>query len=77
VLILRLLRHRWSLPLVGEEKDDGCSEGTLSAPLWVALLSVSSRSGSMRNGMICLGSSSPSRSDLTPYISRWVRYMAV
>ena len=59
MLILRLPRHRWSLPLVGEEEDDGCGGGALGAPLWVALLSVPSRSGSVRNGMIYLGSSSP------------------
>jgi hypothetical protein len=59
VLILRLLRRWWSLPLVGEEEDNGSGGGALDAPLWIALLSVPSRSESVRNGMICLGSSSP------------------
>jgi hypothetical protein len=65
VLILRLPHCRWSLPLVGEEEDDGCGGGALGAPLWVALLLVQSRSGSVRNGMICLGSFPPSR--IQPY----------
>jgi hypothetical protein len=68
VLILRSPHRQWSLPLVGEEEDDGCGEGALGAPLWVALLSMPSRRGLVRNGMICLGSSSPSRgSDLPLY----------
>jgi hypothetical protein len=45
VLILRMPLCRWSLPLVGEEEDDGCGGGALGASLWVALLSVLSRSG--------------------------------
>jgi hypothetical protein len=61
VLILRLPYYRWSLPLIGEEEDDGCGGGALGAPLWVALLSVPSRSGLVRIGMICLGLSSPSK----------------
>ena len=36
MLILRLPHHWWSLPLVGEEEDDGCGGGALGAPLWVA-----------------------------------------
>jgi hypothetical protein len=36
----------------------GAVEDLSVAPLWVALLSVPSRSGLVRNGMICLGSSS-------------------
>jgi hypothetical protein len=39
-------------------KTMGAVEELSVAPLWVALLSVPSRSGSVRNGMICLGSSS-------------------
>ena len=31
MLILRLSHHWWSLPLVGEEEDDGCDGGALSA----------------------------------------------
>jgi hypothetical protein len=62
VLILRLPHRRWSLPLVGEKEDDICGGGALDAPLWVALLSVLSKSRWMvRNGMIYLGSSFPSR----------------
>jgi hypothetical protein len=37
----------------------GAVEELSVAPLWVALLSVPSRSGSVRNRMICLRSSSP------------------
>jgi hypothetical protein len=49
-----------SLPLVGEEEDDRCGGGALGALFWVALLSVLRKSRWMvRNGMICLGSSSP------------------
>ena len=33
VLILRLPHRRWSLLLVGEEEDDGCSGAALGAPL--------------------------------------------
>jgi hypothetical protein len=55
VLILRLLHRRWSLPLVGEEEDNGCGGGALGRPSLVALLLVPSRSGSVRNIMICLG----------------------
>jgi hypothetical protein len=47
VLILRLPRRRWSLPLIKEEEDDGYIRGALGAPLWVALLSVLSKSGWM------------------------------
>jgi hypothetical protein len=47
VLILKLLRRRWSLPLVEEEEDNGSGGGALDAPLWIALLSVSSRSESI------------------------------
>jgi hypothetical protein len=61
VLILRLLHHRWSLPLVEEEEDDWCGGGALGAPPCVALLLVPSRSRSVRNGMISLGLSSPSK----------------
>jgi len=28
--------RRWSLPLIGEEENNGCSGGALGAPLWVA-----------------------------------------
>ena len=35
MLILRSPQCRWSLPLIGEEEDDGCSGGALGAPLWV------------------------------------------
>jgi len=58
VLIERFPRRWYSLPLVREEKGDGCSGGALMDPLWVALLSTSSKSELMRNGMICLRSSS-------------------
>ena len=68
MLILRLPRYWWSLPLVGEEEDDGCGGGALGAPLWVALLLVRSRGG--WNGMECLvidlGSSPLLGSTLSP-----------
>jgi len=55
VLILRLPRRRWSLPLVGEEEDDGMRWRSSRAPLWVALLLVLSRGQGIEwSGMICL-----------------------
>ena len=33
VLILGKPRRWWSLPLVGQEEDDGCGGGALGAPL--------------------------------------------
>jgi hypothetical protein len=47
VLILRLYHHRWSLPLVKEEEDDGMQWRTSWCPLsGMPLPSVLSRSGS-------------------------------
>jgi hypothetical protein len=63
----RLPHHWWSLPLIGEEEYDGCGGVSLGAPLWVALLSVPSSSGSVRNGMIYVGSFFPSPSRIQPY----------
>jgi hypothetical protein len=57
VLIVRLPHRRWSLPSLERRKTMGAGGGAFGASLWVVLLSVLSRSGSMRNGMIYLDSS--------------------
>ena len=77
MLILRLSHHPWSLPLLERKETAGCGGGgALGAPLWVALLPVQSEG--KWNGMECLVIKlRPSRSDLIPYIMRYVRYKVV
>ena len=77
MLILRLPRHWWSLPLVREKEDGGIRWRGSRCPS-MGSPALSARQEQMEwNGMICLGSSSPSRSNLIPYITRYVGYMAV
>ena len=53
MLIIRLPYRQWSLPSSERKETAGCGGGgALSAPLWVALLSV--YSGGRWNGMKCL-----------------------
>ena len=72
MLILRLPRRRWSLPLVGEEEDDGMRWRSSQCPsLGCLALDAEQRP---KNGMEWndLSSDDPlsHRSDLIPYITR-------
>jgi hypothetical protein len=61
VLILRLPRHWWSLPLSERRKMMGCGGGeALGAPLQVALLSMQSEGGWNRiESLVIKSGSSP------------------
>ena len=77
MIILRLPRYRWSLPLIGEEEDDGMLWRSSQCPsLGCLALDAEQRP---KDGVEWhdLFSDHPPRSDLIPYIMRWVRYMAV
>ena len=68
MLILKLPRRQWSLPLVGEEKDDGMRWRSSQCPSLGCLdLGVERRP---RNGMEWNDHLPLPRSNLIPYITR-------
>ena len=73
ILILRLPRHRWSLPLIREEEDDGVRWRSSQCPSLGCLALDAEQSP--KDGMEWNDLSSdpllfPLRSDLIPYITR-------
>jgi len=70
VLILRLPRRRWSLPLVEEEKEDKYGSGALGAPLGCSALGAEQERINEQWNDLSRINLLPLGSDLIPYISR-------